>query len=119
MNLIDTSINFKIFTTCVPEGNHHYQTENDVDKETPGHLGFGLLLPFLVFPDGEPPHVPVFKWRGHVETETNMEELVQEVFSPEEFLGGADLDNEGGDKLCGRNQEEKAKGPLQSQSCVF
>ena len=65
-------------------------------------------------PCGEPPHVPVFKWRGHIETEKKMKELVQEVYSPVEFLGGADLDNESGDKLCGSNQEEQAEGPLKS-----
>ena len=84
--------------TCVPERNHHGQTGDDVDREAPRHLSVGQLLPFLVFADGEPsPHVPVFKWRGHIETEKKMEELVQEVFSPVEFLGCADLDNEGGD----------------------
>ena len=79
--------------TCVPERNHHGQTGDNVDRETPGHLSVGQLLPFLVFPDGEPSHVPAFKWRGHIETEKKMEEFVQEVFSPVEFIGGADLDN--------------------------
>ncbi len=122
MNLTDNCFNiqnFNLLLTCVPERNHHGQTEDNVDRETPGHLSFGQLLSFLVFPDGIPPHVPVIKWSGHIETEKKMEELVQEVFSPVEFLGGVDLDNESGDKLCGRNQEEQAKGPLQSQSCVF
>ena len=64
---------FKILLTCVPERNHHDQTEDDVDGETPGHLSFGKLLPFLVFPGGEISHVPVFKWRGHTETEKKMD----------------------------------------------
>ena len=122
MNLTDNCFiiqNFNLLLTCVPERNHHGQTEDDVDRETPGHLSVGQPLSFLVFPGGEPPHVPVFKWRGHIETEKKMDELVQEVFSPVEFLGGADLDNEGGDKLCGCDQEEQAKCPLQCQSCVF
>ena len=41
-----------------------------------------------------------------------MEEFVQVVFSPTEFLGGVDLDNESENKLYGRNHEEEAKGPL-------
>ena len=100
--------------SCVPERNHHGQTEDEVDRETPSHLSVGLLLPFLVFPDDEPPHVPVFKWRGHIETENKMEKLVQEVFSSAEFSGGVDLDNERGDKLYGCYQEKQAKGPLKS-----
>ena len=48
-----------------------------------------------------------------------MEKLIQDVFSRVEFLGGRDLHEEGGDKLCHREDVEKAKGPLQSQSCVL
>ena len=48
-----------------------------------------------------------------------MQELVQEVFFPAEFLRGAYLDNESDEKLCGRYQKEQAKGPLQIQSCVL
>ena len=111
----------KFYLTCVKERNHHGKAEDDVDRETPGHLSFSQLLPFLVFAGGEPSasHVPVFKWWGHIETEKKMQELVQEVFSPAEFLRGADLDNECCDKLCGRDQKEQAKGPPQSQSCVL
>ena len=72
--------------TCVPERNHHCQTEDGVDRETPGHLSVGQLLSFLIFPGGEPPHVPVFKWRGHIETKKKMKELVKDVFSPGECL---------------------------------
>ena len=43
-----------------------------------------------------------------------MQELVQVVSSPVEFLRGADLYNECCDKLYGRNQEEEAKGPLKT-----
>ena len=71
-----------MFPTCIPERNHHCRTEDDVDRETPGHLNVGQLLPFPVFTDSEPPHVPVFKWRGKVKTEKKMEEFFKVVFSP-------------------------------------
>ena len=87
MKLIDVIVfKFKILLTCVPERNHHDQTEDDVDRETPGHLSVCQIFPFLVFPDSEPPNVPVFIWRGKIETEQKMEELVQKVFSPEKCL---------------------------------
>ena len=57
-----------VLLTCVPERNHQGQTEDDVNRETPGHLSVGHFLPFSVFPNSEPPHVPVFKWRGKIET---------------------------------------------------
>ena len=82
-----------MFPTCIPERNHHCRTEDDVDRETPGHLLFSQLLPFLVFSGCEPSDVPVFKWRGHIETEKKMQELVQVVFSSAEFFRGADFDN--------------------------
>ena len=86
MTILTIIFTFKILLTCVPERNHHDQTEDDVDRETPGHLSFGQLLPFLVFPYRKLPHVPVFKWRGKIETEKKVEELVQEVFSSGECL---------------------------------
>ena len=106
MSLVDNCFHFKILLTCEPKRNHHGYTEDDVDSEAPGHLSLGQLLPFLEFTGGESPHVPVFKWQSHVKTEKKMQELVKEVFSPAEFLRGADLDNERCDKLCGCNQEE-------------
>ena len=72
--------------TRVRKRNHHCQTEDNVDRETPGHLSVGQFMPFSVFSDSESTHVPVFKWRGKIETEKKVDELVQEVFSSGECL---------------------------------
>ena len=89
-----------ILLTCVPERNHHDKAEDDVDSETAGHLNIGHPLSLLVFPDGESSLVPVLKRRGEIETEEKMEELVQEVFSADECLGGEQFYQEYHEELC-------------------
>ena len=43
-----------------------------------------------------------------------MEKLIQNIFSRVEFLAGGDLHEEDGDKLCHRDDVEKAKSALKS-----
>ena len=110
---------FILLYTCEPDRSHHNKAEENVDSKTPGHLNVGLSFPLFVFLDCEPSLVPVFIWGGKIETEEEVEDLVQEIVSLGEHPGGEDLDKKSHEKLCPCQDEEDAESPFKSYSCIL